>query len=115
MKKIINFFNPIITLILFVLFIMIYLSINYIGQTSELSVKHIYIRTAQFFNFFLFLPGIIFFLVVSIYNFVASKKNRNRKNIFISSIPMFLIIVYFLYIFSILIYGFITSGLPLAK
>ncbi len=109
MKKIITFFNPIITLILFLLFIIVYLSVNYISQNSELSVKHIYIRTAQFFNFFLLLPGIILFLIISIHNFNESKKNRNHKNIFISSIPIFIIIVYFLYIFSMLIYGFINS------
>ncbi|SHG85307.1 hypothetical protein SAMN02787073_4960 [Chryseobacterium vrystaatense] len=99
MKKIINFFNPTTTLVLFVIVVITYIIINYISQCADLSVKYIYIKRAKMFNLFCFLPSLAFFLGMSIYNFSISKSNNNKKDMKISLVPIFLLGLFHLFQF----------------
>jgi len=104
MKKIIDFFTPTRTLVIFIVFVLIYLTINYVSQKLDLSIRHKSIRLAQLFNFICFIPGTVVFLIISVINFKNNKMMKNRKNIVISSIPIIIIFCYYFYFIILSLY-----------
>ena len=98
MKKIINFFSPIITLILFVLFI---ISVIFIYRIDPYEGKKI--RSTLLFLYFI--PGLFVFMLLSINNVRKSKVENNLKNKILSIIPLTLVILYFLFIAITVLYA----------
>ncbi|MDR6923369.1 magnesium-transporting ATPase (P-type) [Chryseobacterium sp. 2987] len=105
-KKILS---PNYILIFFIIFIVIFISVNYIGYEFFQSNEYFYKKIKTTFNLFCFIPGTAVFLGISIFNFSISKSCNNKRNIKISLIPICLITIYYLYIFIRLVYGFLTS------
>jgi hypothetical protein len=100
MKKIINFLNPIITLILFLLFI---ISVIFIYRIDPYEGKKI--RSTLLFLYFI--PGLFIFMLLSINNIKKSKVENNLKNKILSTIPLTLVISYFLFVLIQVLYAIV--------
>lgn len=104
MKKIFNFLTPKKVLFIFILFI---ISVLCIYQIDSYNYKKIKIGLV----FLYFVPGLLVFMLVLIYNIRKSNKENNFKNKVISIIPLTLIILYCLYIFFMVLYAVICQWL----
>ncbi|SHG85264.1 hypothetical protein [Chryseobacterium vrystaatense] len=102
MKKIFNFLTPTKVLVIFILFV---ISVICIYQIDPYEYKKI--RASLLFLYFI--PGLFVFMLVLIYNLKKSIKENNLKNKVISIIPLFLIILYVLYIFIMVFYAVIRQ------
>lgn len=99
-------FSPYYILIFFIIFILIFISVNYLGEKFiPLDDKYVYTRSVQLYNIVCFFPGTFIFCVISILNFSTNKKLENKKNMRVSLIPICLIGLLYLYIFLMLFYA----------
>lgn len=97
--------SPTKALILFVLIVLIYFSINYLSLNSGIENLYSYKKIARLFNFFCFLPSTIFILVISLMNLIFYLRLGEKKFIIISLIPLVLILLFYLFIFIKLLHG----------
>jgi hypothetical protein len=98
-------FSPYYILIFFIIFILIFISVNFLGNRIFQFDEYFYEKIRKTFNLFCFLPGIVVFIGISIWNFSISKSNNDKKNMRVSLVPITLIGLFCLYIFLMLLYA----------
>ncbi|SFN28215.1 hypothetical protein SAMN05421594_2034 [Chryseobacterium oleae] len=104
MKKIFNFLTPTRILLIFILFI---ISVAFIYQIDPYKYKQI--RAGLIFLYFI--PGLLLFTLILIYNLKKSNRENDLKGNIVSIIPLILIILYVLYVFLMVSYAVICQWL----
>ncbi|KQT27035.1 hypothetical protein ASG22_20480 [Chryseobacterium sp. Leaf405] len=101
--------NPNYVLIFFILFIILFVSINYIGYQFFQLDEYTYEKLVKTFNIFCFIPGTFIFLGISIYNFSISKSDNNKRHRIVSLIPLCIVLLFYFYVIIMLLYVFIRD------
>ncbi len=94
MKKI---FNPNLVLFYFILFL---ISI----VTMYISFDYTFKKLKSLILIFYFIPGLLFFIISSVYNYIKHKKESKIVKI-VSVIPILVIMLYFVFMIVLAIYA----------